>query len=95
MMIMTQDVRRFVPKVDFITTPGYLSGPGARERAGLPPGTGPHKVVTNLCVIGFDDETRRMRVERVHPGVTRETITSTTGFELLWPADVPRHRGAD
>ena len=89
MMIMPQDARRFVPRVDFVTTPGYLTGPGARERAGLPPGTGPHKVVTDLCVIGFDEETCRMRVERTHPGVTREAIAAATGFELIWPDDVP------
>jgi len=40
-VVTPQSPRRFVPKVDFITTPGYLDGPGARERAGLPPGTGP------------------------------------------------------
>lgn len=34
--IMRQDRRRFVEKVDFITTPGYLTGPNARETAGLP-----------------------------------------------------------
>lgn len=84
MMITLQDRRRFVPKVDFITTPGYLSGKGAREAAGLPPGTGPYKVITNLCVIGFDDETRRMRVESLHPGISREDVVANTGFELLW-----------
>ena len=36
--IMRHDARRFVEKVDFITTPGYLSGPGAREAAGAAPG---------------------------------------------------------
>ncbi|MEW6397896.1 MAG: CoA-transferase, partial [Bacillota bacterium] len=46
MMITPQDRRRFVPRCDFITTPGYLTGPGAREAAGLPPGTGPYKVIT-------------------------------------------------
>jgi glutaconate CoA-transferase subunit B len=89
MMMMPQDARRFVPRVDFVTTPGYLTGPGARERAGLPPGTGPHKVVTDLCVIGFDEATCRMRVERTHPGATREAIAAATGFELIWPDDVP------
>ncbi|NTV37859.1 MAG: CoA-transferase subunit beta [Anaerolineales bacterium] len=34
-VIMQQDERRFVRKLDFLTTPGYLDGPGARERAGL------------------------------------------------------------
>ncbi|MBC7345466.1 MAG: 3-oxoacid CoA-transferase, partial [Clostridia bacterium] len=70
-MVMTvQNKRRFVEKCDFITTPGYLTGPGAREAAGLPPGTGPYKVITNLAVIGYDEKTCRMKVESIHPGVT-------------------------
>lgn len=76
--------RRFVPKLDFLTTPGYLTGPGSRERAGLPPGTGPYKVITSLGVIGFDEETKRMRVESLHPGVERGQITANTGFDLLF-----------
>ncbi len=84
MMITPQDPKRFTEKIDFITSPGYLSGPGAREEAGLPPGSGPYKVITNLCVIGFDEETKRMKVESIHPGITREKIIENTGFELLW-----------
>jgi glutaconate CoA-transferase subunit B len=83
MVICPQSARRFVSKVDFITTPGYLSGAGAREEAGLPPGTGPYKVITNLAVLGYDPETKRMRVESVHPGVTLDEVKANTGFELL------------
>lgn len=88
MVICPHDPRRFVEKVDFITTPGYLTGKGAREAAGLPPGTGPYKIITNLCVMGFDEETKRMKVESIHPGVTREDIVKNTGFELLWADEV-------
>ncbi len=84
MMITPQDPKRFTEKIDFITSPGYLTGPGAREEAGLPPGSGPYKVITNLCVIGFDEETRRMKVESTHPGIEKEKIIENTGFELLW-----------
>ncbi len=84
MMITPQDKRRFTEKIDFVTSPGYLDGPGAREAAGLPPGTGPYKVITDLCVIGFDGESKRMKVENIHPGLDREVIAENTGFELLW-----------
>ena len=77
--------RRFVAKLDFITTPGYLSGPGAREAAGLPPGTGPGSVVTNLAVLGFHPASKRMMVQSLHRGVRREEVERSTGFELLWP----------
>jgi len=88
MMITPQDPRRFTEKIDFITSPGYLTGPGAREAAGLPPGGGPYKVITNLCVIGFDDKTKRMKVESTHPGISRDNIAENTGFEMLWAADL-------
>ncbi len=83
-LVMTlHDRRRFVERVDFITTPGYLSGRGAREAAGLPPGTGPYKVITDLAVMGFDEVTKRMQVESLHPGVSLDDVRSRTGFELL------------
>jgi len=75
--------RSFVPKVDFITTPGYLSGPGEREATGLPPGTGPYRVVTNLGTMDFEPESKRMRLIAVNPSVTREQVVAATGFELL------------
>ena len=86
--IMQHDARRFVPKVDFITTPGYLTGPGAREAAGLPPGTGPYRVVTSLALMGFDDETKRMKLLAIHPGVTVKQVVENTGFELLLAKEI-------
>jgi glutaconate CoA-transferase subunit B len=55
LVVTNHDPRRFVPKLDFVTTPGYLSGPGAREAAGLPAGTGPYRVITDLAVLAFHD----------------------------------------
>ena len=86
--IMRHDKRRFVEKVDFVTTPGYLTGPGARQEAGLPPGTGPYRVVTNLALLGFDDETKRMMLLATNPGVTVEQVVENTGFELIIRDDV-------
>jgi len=87
-IIMRQDKRRFVEKVDFITTPGYLDGPGARERAGLPEGTGPYRVITQLGVYGFDEETKRLKLLAVHPGVTIEDVKENSSFEILIPEKV-------
>jgi glutaconate CoA-transferase subunit B len=75
--------RSFVPKVDFVTTPGFLTGPGAREAAGLPPGGGPYRVVTNLALMDFTPDTKRMRLIATHPGVKPEDVVKATGFELL------------
>ncbi len=82
-MIMRHDKRRFLEQVDFITTPGYLDGPGAREKAGLPAGTGPYRVVSDLGLLGFDEKTCRMKLLALNPGVTTEQVLNHTGFELL------------
>ena len=82
-LVITQhDRRRFVEKLDFLTTPGYLSGPGAREAAGLPKGSGPYKVITDLAVMGFDESSKRMQVESLHPEVSYEQVQENTGFQL-------------
>jgi glutaconate CoA-transferase subunit B len=82
LVVTNHDRRRFVEKLDFLTTPGYLTGPGAREAAGLPAGTGPYRVITDLAVLGYADDTKRMQVLSLHPGVTLEQVHSNTGFDL-------------
>jgi glutaconate CoA-transferase, subunit B len=84
-MIMTRhEPRRFVERVDFITSPGYLSGPEARRRAGLTmTRSRPVAVVTDLALLGFDEDTGRLRLDAVQPGVSREQVQANTGFELL------------
>jgi glutaconate CoA-transferase subunit B len=86
--IMRHDRRRFVEKCDFITTPGYLTGPGARAEAGLPPGTGPLAVISGLGRMGFDQQTCRMQLEALAPGVTAEQVLDSTGFEMLLASEI-------
>ncbi len=83
--------RKYTPKLDFLTTPGYLSGPGAREAAGLPPGSGPYRVVSNLGIMGFDDESKRMTLLSVNPGVTVQDVIDNTGFEMLIAEEVTKN----
>ena len=93
--IMRHDKRRFVPQVDFVTTPGYLDGPGCRERAGLPKDSGPIYVVSSLALMGYDrgkdngGATYRMALEALNPGVTVEQVIENTGFELIIRGAVP------
>ena len=82
LVVTNHDRRRFVEQLDFLTTPGYLTGPGGREAAGLPPGTGPYRVITDLAVLGYHEETKRMQVLSLHPGVTLERVREATGFAL-------------
>jgi glutaconate CoA-transferase subunit B len=59
-----------------------LTGPGAREAAGLPPGTGPYRVITDLAILGFSEHTKRMQVQSLHPGIRLEQVRQATGFAL-------------
>ncbi len=79
---MRQDKRRFVEKLDFITTPGYLNGQDSREKAGLPINTGPYRVITQLGMMGFDRISKRMTLLSTHPNVSIDQIRMNTGFEI-------------
>ncbi len=81
-ILTAHEKRRFVKRVDFITSPGWIDGDGSRRRAGLLFG-GVSRVVTTLGIFGFDPESRRMRIEALHPGVALPTVRDNTGFELL------------
>jgi glutaconate CoA-transferase subunit B len=86
--IVTQhERRRFVERVDFITSPGYLSGDRSRERAGLLFGK-IGAVVTELAVMDFEPGSRRMRLRALQPGITAAQVQSQTGFELLISDDI-------
>jgi glutaconate CoA-transferase subunit B len=80
---MKHEKRRFVENVDFITSPGWLRGKASRAESGLPAG-GMYRVVTDLAVFGFDEQTRHMKVLALNPGVTREQVQDNTGFELVF-----------
>jgi glutaconate CoA-transferase subunit B len=76
--------RKFVNKLDFMSSPGYLDGsPGARARAGLPEDTGPYRVVTEQAVFGFDEDTHQMRLLSIAPWTTVEEVLARMEFEPL------------
>ncbi|MGE5249048.1 MAG: CoA-transferase subunit beta [Bacteroidota bacterium] len=89
LVITPHDRRHFVTRLDFMTTPGYLTGPGAREAAGLPPGTGPYKVISTLALMGYHPTSKRMRVESLHPGASGEDVRANTSFEMLFADPLP------
>jgi glutaconate CoA-transferase, subunit B len=80
-VIVRQSRRTFVERVDFITSVGYGSGPGDRERLGLR-GRGPVTVITDLGVLEPDPATRELTLTRLHPGVTADQAREATGWPL-------------
>ncbi|HWP24631.1 MAG TPA: CoA-transferase [Candidatus Binatia bacterium] len=80
-IIMNHEKRRFVPKVQFVTSPGHGDGGDWRRRVGLP-GGGPSRVITSLGIFSFDPDNREMILSSCHPGVTVEQIKNETGWPL-------------
>ncbi|PJK27793.1 CoA-transferase [Minwuia thermotolerans] len=74
--------RVFVPKVDFVSTPG-TSGKDIYRTGG------PYAMVTPLCLMGFDTARARFHLKSVHPGHTVEEVRDNTGFDFDVPDDVP------
>ncbi len=88
-IIMAHEKRRFVPHVDYITSPGYGDGAGWRKQVGLPRG-GPAAVITTLGILRFDPQTREMVLSSLHPGVTRDEVVQNTGWPLRTAAELDR-----
>jgi glutaconate CoA-transferase subunit B len=80
-IVTMHERRRFVERVDFVTSPAYLGGRDARRRAGLLFGE-VTTVITNLGVMRFDSETKRMRLDALQAGVTVDQVRAETGFDL-------------
>jgi glutaconate CoA-transferase, subunit B len=88
-LIAKHERRRFVERVDFLTSPGYLGGGDERARAGLT-GGGPAKVLTDLAQLDFEPESHELRLEALQPGVELEEVQEATGFDLQVPPAVGR-----
>lgn len=88
LIIALHNTRSLAEKVDFITTPGYLDGPGARERWGLPADTGPQVIITNKAVLRFDSTTKEAYLESFHPGTSVDEVVKLTPWELKVSDDV-------
>jgi glutaconate CoA-transferase subunit B len=88
-VVVRQNPRTFVPRVDFVTSFGYGCGPGERERLGLT-GAGPRMVITDLGILEPDPETCELTLTRLHPDVTAEQVRANTGWPLREAAHVGR-----
>jgi glutaconate CoA-transferase subunit B len=84
---MPQSTRSFVERLDFLTSFGHGDGGDHRSRLGLRT-AGPVKVITDLCIMEPDPETRELTVTSLHPGTTRGVVESAAGWRLRFADDV-------
>ncbi len=87
-IMMSHDKRKFVKKLDYMTSPGHLEGPGSREKWSMV-GNGPEVVITDMCQFDFAPDTLRIRLKSVHPGYTVEEVKENVMFDIIVPDDVP------
>jgi glutaconate CoA-transferase subunit B len=78
---MKQEKRKFVEKVDYLSTPGWIPGSGGRKDAGLPEG-GPSVVITDMGVMRFNDESKQMYLSRTYPGIRPQQVQEKMGIEI-------------
>lgn len=81
-ILMGQDKRKFVNNLDFLTSPGYFTGPGEREIKGLPANSGPYRVITQIGIYGFDEETKQMTLLELFEGYTLDDVQENSSFPI-------------
>ena len=99
MIVTRHERRRFVERLDFVTSPGQVDGEGGRRGAGLLFGR-VTAVVTDLALMDFESNSGRMRLAALQPGVDRDQVLEQTGFDLEIAPEVgrlgaPRQRELD
>lgn len=83
-LMVDQQKRKFIPKVDFVSSPGFLDGETeAREKVGLPRATGPWRVVTPWAVFDYEEKSHHLRLIARGPFVTEEQIQEEMDFKPL------------
>jgi glutaconate CoA-transferase, subunit B len=86
-IIIRHEARKLREAVSFVTSPGYLGGGAEREAATLR--GGPSRVITDKAIFGFDPESKRMRIESIHPGTSLEDVLANLSFQPMVPGDLP------
>jgi len=86
-ILLRQSPRAFVEKLDFITSLGHGSGGSSRAEAGAKT-LGPTRLISDLCQMAPDPETKELTVTTIHPGVTRDQIIAATGWDIRFADSV-------
>lgn len=87
LMIMRLSKRAFVPQLDFLTSPGHLSGGGSRDTLKMP-GFGPDQVITDKGIFIFDNPDSEMMLVELAPGQTVESIQEQIGWPIRTAPDL-------
>lgn len=81
-IMMQHEKCRFMDKIDYVTSAGWIDGPDGRAKVGLPANRGPQMVVTDRGIMKFDEQTKRMYLYGYYETSSPEDIIENTGFEI-------------
>lgn len=82
-ILMNHESRRFVERVDYVTSPGFGTGGCWRQDHGLP-GGGPSDLITSKAMFAIDADSKEWVLTALHPGASLEEIEERVG----WPLNV-------
>ena len=80
-VMLKHDASRLVEKLDYRTSPGFITGGDSRGQLGLP-GGGPCAIVTDLATLTPDQSTKEFKLTRLHGYSTVEEVRGKTGWDL-------------
>jgi glutaconate CoA-transferase subunit B len=86
-IIMRQSRRSFVAQLDFLTSLGHGRNGTERQASGVKT-KGPTLLISDLCSMSSDPDTKEFVVRSLHPGVTREQVRENTGWEIRFAENV-------
>jgi glutaconate CoA-transferase subunit B len=81
LVLLRQNPRTFVEKLDFMTTVGMLDGGMSRQDLNVP-GHGPQAVITDLGILEPDTESGELVLTHIHPGVKAEAAIEASSWPL-------------
>lgn len=87
LIMASHEARRFMEKVDYISSPGYLDGFDARERAGFI-GGGPSAIISTLGILRPDPVSKEFYLDAYFPFTNVEEVRASTGWDLKVSPDV-------
>jgi glutaconate CoA-transferase, subunit B len=86
-VVLRQSRRTFADRVDFVTSVGFGTGAGGRQRLGLT-GGGPKLVITDLGVLRPDPDSLELVLAGIYPGVSVDQVRDNTGWDLAVSPDL-------
>ena len=81
LVFMKLEKRKFVQTLPYITSPGWLEGYDSRKKTGLN-ARGPSAVITDMGIMGFEDQSKKMFLKEFYPGIHPETIKEHISFDI-------------